>query len=372
MKNILLTGGGTGGHIHPLLAITERLKEIADVDVVLAYIGPKSPYTAAFTKQGIKTYRITGAKLRRYFALQNFIDVPKFIFSLPEALIKLFFIMPDVVFSKGGPGSFAVVLAARFYRIPVIIHESDSIPSITTKLSARFAKRIGISFETTKSYFPSKKVFLAGNPIRPRLLKGVLEQPLAKRALGFSPNEPVMLVLGGSQGSERINNFVIQNLSVFLKEFQIYHTTGAIHAETVASDAQLALADVSENLRERYKSIGNLNTDEMKHAFSAADIVLSRAGAGAIFEIAAFGKPSILVPLEGSANNHQNMNAYEYAKTGATVVIEENNFTINLVHGLITRLLGNQDEQEKMKQAARGFAKPEATDMIIREILGVV
>ncbi len=369
-KIILLTGGGTGGHIYPLLAIAERIQEINEDDVSLVYVSPKNELSSEFSERGIKTYNITGSKIRRYLTFANFIDIPKFIFSIFEALAKLYIIMPDIVFSKGGPGSFAVVLAARFYRIPVIIHESDSIPSLTTKLSSKFAKRIGVSFKTAFDYFPKSKTFMSGNPIRTCLLKQWLAKDKAKEYLKFNPQEPLVLVLGGSQGSVRINTFVLNNLLAILSRFQVYHLVGTTNIENTERETNLVLRKASETTRARYRFVGSfLDPKELKYAFNAADVVISRAGAGAIFEIAAFGKPSILIPLEESANNHQKMNAYEYAKNNAAIVVEEANFTINIILDQITRLLKDPEKIALIEQSAQQFAKPEATDIVVKEIL---
>lgn len=368
-KKILLTGGGTGGHIYPLVAVAEKLQQVGGDDIKLIYIGPKNNLAHEFSKREITIYRITSSKLRRYFAFANFFDIPKFIFSVFEAIVKLFFIMPDVVFSKGGPGTFAVVLAARFYFIPVLLHESDSVPSLTSKLSSKFTKRIGVSFKSTLKYFPSSKTFFAGNPIREELLKNWLDQKRAKNYIGFKEDEPLILVLGGSQGSTRINEFITDNLNGLLVMGQIYHQIGLMPiARSRAEDPNDNNYSEGEK---KYKPVKHLSLKELKFVFNASDIVISRAGAGAIFEIAAFGKPSILIPLEGSAGDHQKKNAYEYADTGAALVIEESNLTKNIFLGQLKHLIEDKQRLEGMSQAALRFAKPESTGIIVKEILSL-
>ncbi len=371
MTKILLTGGGSGGHIYPLLAVAENLKKTAE-DIELFYLGPANPLNDEFKKLDIKVYTLASSKLRRYFSLANFLDIPKFILSIFQAMFRLYFLMPDIVFSKGGPGSFAVILAARFYFIPVVIHESDSIASLTNRLSAGLAKKIVISFENTTSYFPKKKTKLTGNPIREELLEKLPEQNKAKTELGFNPEEPLVLIFGGSQGARRIDNFVLENLETLLAATQIYHLTGTNKLEETKQTSSAILGGLGDNLRKRYLLAGRLRTDEIKIAMNAADLIISRAGAGAIYEIAAFQKPSILIPLSGSANNHQKNNAYEYAKKGATCVIEEENFKISIVLMQIKNILKDENLMQKMKEAAQKFSKTEAAAVIAKEILELI
>lgn len=369
MKRILLTGGGTGGHIYPLIAVADKLIAAPREDLELHYIGPKTPLIDELTAREIQVHHITPAKIRRYFDLRNIIDIPKFFWSLFEALFKLLFLMPDVVFSKGGPGTFAVVLAARFYMIPAVIHESDAVPSLTSRLSAKFAKRIIVSFESTLKLFPQKKMLFTGNPVREALLKNWMDEGKAKNYLGFDEDKPLILVLGGSQGSERINNLILENLETALGSFQIYHQVGDRNLKHAKEMAAFALKNASRTGLNKYILVGSFKVEEIKFAMNAADIVLSRAGAGAIFEIAAFHKPSVLIPLKESANDHQRANAYEYAKTGAAIVVEEENLKINILINQINGLLKDKEKLEKMSSAAKNFAKPEAAEKIAQEIL---
>lgn len=370
-KRILLTGGGTGGHVCPLLAVADSIIKLTKLgDVEMFYAGPKNPLNAEFSDKGIKVYNIASSKLRRYFDLKNFLDVPKFFFSLFQAFFILYRLMPDVVFSKGGPGAFPVTLAARFYFIPVIIHESDAIPGLTTRLSAVFAKRIGISFKKASEFFPPKKTALVGNPVRSEILNGVgIDSRQAKTYLGFNPDEPLVLVLGGSQGAAQLNTFILNNLEELLGEVQIYHQTGPNNEKEVEAVAKNILNALSETKRSRYKLIGFLGLSDLKQALSAADVVFSRAGAGGIFEIAAFGKPSILVPLGGSANDHQLYNAYDYAENGAAIVVEEGNFKINIILTQIREILRDARKRQEMSSAAKSFSKPNAAEVIAQEIL---
>ncbi len=359
-KIILLTGGGTGGHIFPLAAVADELKKINYADIKVAYLGPKSPLNEEFLNRDIPVYRIASSKLRRYFSFANFIDIPKFFFSIFQALFWLYFLMPDVVFSKGGPGAFAVVLAARFYFIPIIIHESDSVPGLTNRLSARFAKRIGLSFETAAAYLNPKKVFVSGNPIRAGLAGESVAGPAAKSNLGFNKDENLIFVWGGSQGAMRINNFIFDNLEVLLKRYQIFHQVGENNLEEAKSIAEYG---------GRYQSAGFLDTEKVREVLGAADVVVSRAGAGSIFEIAAFGKPTILIPLEEAAGDHQKLNAYEYAKTGAAIVIEEANLKPNIVSSQIDNILKDKNKYAAMATAAKKFAQPKAAGIIAQEVL---
>ena len=371
MTKILLTGGGSGGHIYPLLAVAESFKKIPE-NVELFYLGPVCSFREEFEKLGIKKHTLASSKLRRYFSLANFFDIPKFILSVFQALFRLYFLMPDIIFSKGGPGSLAVILAARFYLIPVVIHESDSVASLTNRFSSALAKKIFISFENAARFFPKKKTKLTGNPIRAELFEGHLEQNKAKIKLGFNPQEPLLLILGGSQGALQINNFILENLETLLQTAQVHHQAGVNNFEETKQTSSSILKSLDQSLQKRYLLTGNFNSEELKHALNAADLVISRAGAGAIYEIAAFNKPSILIPLSGSANNHQRNNAYEYAENGAACVIEEENFKINIILIQIKNILRDQNLMQVMTEATQKFSKTDAAAVIAKEILELV
>lgn len=366
---ITFTGGGTGGHIYPLLSVADEIKKQTKEPVEMTYIGPHSPLNTEFTKRGIRIFGVLSSKLRRYAAIENLFDIPKFIVSIFQALVWLYIEMPDVVFSKGGPGAFAVVLAAWFYRIPVLIHESDAVPGLTNKLSGFFATKVALSFAAAAESFSRKKIAVTGNPIRPDIFLNRVAGPAAKKELGLNPDLPLLLVLGGSQGSRKLNAFIIENLKELLSEIQIFHQYGPANEQFVRELSEPLLKSVDAALWIRYKAVPYLELPELVRAFSAADIIFSRAGSGAIFEIASFGKASLLVPLPGSANDHQRANAYEYSTTGAATVFEENNLSIHLVLGKVKELLAKPDRRQKMEEASKRFFIPDSAEMIAKEVL---
>ncbi|MBI3588906.1 MAG: UDP-N-acetylglucosamine--N-acetylmuramyl-(pentapeptide) pyrophosphoryl-undecaprenol N-acetylglucosamine transferase [Candidatus Liptonbacteria bacterium] len=367
---ILLTGGGSGGHIYPLSAVTEQFKKLISNHLIY-YLGPVDVFSVTLaTHYGVKMRKIATAKLDRFLSFRNIFLLPKFFWSLLQALFKVFWIMPEVIFSKGGPGALPVVLAGWFYRIPIVIHESDALPGLTNLISARFAKKIALSFEGSAGYFDPKKTFVTGNPVREELLGTRYSSEVAKDELHFNMQIPLTLVLGGSQGSKRINEFILANLGKLLKETQILHQTGSANYLEVKNLSRAAILELplKEELEHRYQAVPYLDED-MKAALLAADLVVARAGSGTIFEIAAFGKPAILIPLKESANDHQRANAFEFARAGGGVVIEEENLLPGIFTSRLHEILGNQNEREKMAEAAVKFFQPGAAEAIAREVL---
>ena len=366
---VALTGGGTGGHMYPLIAVADELQRISGNGITLVYLGPENPINKAFGERDIHVYTTLSSKWRRYMSIENILDIPKFILSFFQALFLLYWIMPDVVFSKGGPGALAVVIAAKVYFIPVVIHESDTIPGLTNRLSAPFAKRIGIAFKAAAVYFPAKKTAIVGNPVRAELLAGRNPKDVAKRNLGLNPTEPLLLVLGGSQGATRINSFVFENMEALLAVTQVCHQVGENNVREAQVIANETLGQLPEVYQNKYRMTGLFDVTSLREAFSACDVVISRAGAGAIFEIAAFAKPAILVPLDGSANDHQRLNAYEYSKTGAAVVIEEDNFSIHIVMRQLEEFLKNPQTETAIQEGAHQFFKTHTIGTLAEEIL---
>lgn len=355
---IALTGGGTGGHLFPLAATADTLLTLGRGEIELRYFGPGSPWNEAIAARDIPVLHVAGAKLRRYAALENFLDVFKFGFGLLEALVKLYVWMPDAVFSKGGPGALPVVLAAAWYRIPIVIHESDAVPGLTNRISAKFAKRIAVSFSSAAAYFPERKVVITGNPVRSLIAQTKMPREIAKSQLGFDREVPLLLVLGGSQGARALNEFIERALPVLTASLQIFHQTGTSSERPSPGGGG-----------GRYRAQPFLDEREMATALRAADVVLTRAGAGAIFECAAAGVPAILVPLASGANDHQRANAAEYAASGAAIVLEENNLTPNLVMAEVKKLLADEARQKLMGERARAFYRPDAAEIIAREII---
>ncbi len=367
---LLVTGGGTGGHIYPIVSVVAELQILSQklgIDTEVKYFGVSGDYRNLLEENGIEVEPIIGGKWRRYFSLTNFIDGPKFILGLLQSIWKIFWFMPKVVFSKGGPGALSVVMAARFYRIPVVIHESDAFPGMTNSISSRFAKVITIAFPAAANYFRGE-VIVTGNPVRRYLFGEKLTMKTGKGVLEFDTELPLLLVLGGSQGSKRINEFVVKNLTKLLEITQVFHQTGKNNYSLVLNEAGKVLQTLPINLQKRYKAVDYLEKD-LSLVMQACDLVLSRAGAGSIFEIAAFGKPSILIPLPESANNHQLMNATDYAATGAAIVFEEENLRAELFFEQLINLLNHPDKLEKMSRAATKFSHPEAASNIAKIIL---
>lgn len=369
---IVFTGGGSGGHIYPLFAVADSIKKWAvdsKQNYELTYFGPADSYTNLFKERGIAVQNIISGKLRRYFSFQNFLDGPKFLLGFFEAIFKLYFLMPDVVFSKGGTGALPVILAARFYRIPVVIHESDAKPGLTNLVSSRFAQKIFVSFPSAMEYFDLRKTEITGTPVRRELLENRTTKDAAREALGFVPETPLVFVYGGSQGSTRINNNILENLSQIILETQVLHQTGVANISEVEKLSQAAL--IGASFENRYKAVPYL-ADTLRTAFNAADLVVARAGSATLFEIAAFGIPAIVIPLSGSANDHQRANAYAFAESGAAVVIEESNLLPGILPSEIKKILADDALQEKMSIAVKQFFVPNAAERIREGILKLV
>ena len=361
MKRILLTGGGTGGHIYPLIAVAERL-----TDADIHYFGPKDVWSAELAHANIPISKITKAKLRRYFSFYNLVDGPKFLWSILEALIKVALFRPQVAFSKGGPGALPVLFACYIYGIPIIIHESDAVAGLTSRITGKWAAIVEIAWDEARQFFPNKDVRLVGLPLRRIFIEGRVSAHDARISMECDLNTPVLLVIGGSQGAERINNFVIENSEELLKRFQIIHQTGSLNYESHRRLWETARQTIPPELQKRYHPYAYLE-NKMAAAYGAADCALSRSGS-ALFELAAFGIPSILVPLPEAAHDHQRVNAYAYAKQGAAIVVEENNLGGTLVINQLEKILQTETHRA-MSMAARAFAPLDAAEKIARDIL---
>jgi len=387
---VVLTGGGSGGHIYPLIAVADALAKKAgelNFNEELIYIGPHDSYAPLFEARGIQIETITAGKLRRYASIDNFLDAPKFFVGFVQALWKLYRIMPDVIFSKGGTGALPVVVAGWFYRIPVAIHESDAIPGLTNSVSARFARKVFLSFAeaaekmgggkngaagggSANAGAASAKVLVVGSPVRDELLDNHAKPELAKESLGFDGSRPLMLIIGGSQGARKINDFILTNLTAITAETQVLHQTGIANFLEAQELSHAALIDQSPTAN-RYLPVNYL-TDNLATAYAAADVVVSRAGSGLIFEIAAFGKPAILIPIADSANGHQRANAYAFADTGAAVVIEEGNLLPGIFLNELKKILSSAssaDLRAKMSAASAKFFVAGAAETIAEEVL---
>lgn len=352
--------------MYPIVAIAREIRRIyPKKDLEFYYIGPNDESGLIFLSQEdfiIKT--IISGKIRRYFDIQNFVDI---LFKIPFGVLQSFFLIlkikPDLVFCKGGSGSVAVTFCAKILKIPIFLHESDVAPGMSNQITSKWARKVFVAFPKTE-YFDPKKIIVAGNPIRKELLEGNKET--ARQMFNLTLEKPVILICGGSQGAAAINDFVLRVLNNFLKDFEIIHVAGRENFKETEAESQVV---IGKNLEKYYHLIGFLDEEKLKHAYKAADLIISRSGSGSIFEIAALGKPSILVPLPSAAADHQAKNAYAYANTGAAMVIEQDNLTPNFFLEKIHLLFLHREALEKMGEEALKFSKPFAAKEIAREIL---
>ncbi len=359
---LILTGGGTGGHVFPLIAVVRELKKMMPAeDLEIYYIGPWDPFSGNYLKkEGVSVKYIKTGKIRRYFGLkpvlQNLADI---FFRIPmgviQAFMHLYSISPDMIFSKGGYGSFPVVLSGRLFQIPVFLHESDMISGAANSLLQRFSAEVFVSFPKTENV-DRKKMLVVGNPVRSEITKG--DKETAKSVFQLKGEKPPILILGGSQGSERINDLFLSALSGFLEKFEIIHQCGENNYKRVFAEANAVLTN--EELKKNYHLYPFLDEEKLKHAYAAAELVISRAGAESIFEIAATGKASVFLPLPEAAQNHQVKNAYAYSSAGAAVVFEEANLSPRFFLRKIEELFSPIQQIRTMGKNALSFAKPRA------------
>lgn len=315
MKKIVLTGGGTAGHVTPNIALLPRLKELGyEIYYIGSYDGIEKKLIADFD---IPYFGISTGKFRRYFDPKNFSDPFRVIKGYSEARKKLKEIKPDVVFSKGGFVSVPVVRAAASLGIPCIIHESDMTPGLANKLCIPVASKVCCNFPETMKLLPESKAVLTGSPIREELAKG--NKVAALDMCGFTANKPVVMVIGGSLGANAINQTVRQALPKLLEDFQVVHLCGKEKIDNLL-------------LNEKgYKQFEYLKA-ELKDVFAMADVVISRAGANAICELLALKKPNILIPLPASASRgDQILNAKSFEEQGFSIVLDEDDLTENLL-----------------------------------------
>lgn len=369
---IAFTGGGSGGHFTPIIAIVEALNDLVREDQLIApklyYLAPNPYDEKALFENGITYVRIPAGKMRRYASLRNLTDSFVTFTGMLYATLTLFRLYPDVVVSKGGYGSVPTVLAARLLRIPVIIHESDALPGRANLMASKFAEKIAVSFEGSEKYFPKKvqkRIARTGIPIRKALMR--VETEGAQQYLKLENNIPTIFIIGGSQGSVRINESVISALPDLVSFANIIHQTGEKNLKNVEAVAQVALAGSAH--ADRYHPISYLSEVALQRAAGVANVVISRAGSTGITEISFWKKPAILIPIPESISHDQRSNAYAYARTGAAVVIDEENLSPHLLTSEIHRILNDRELAEKMSTAAEGFADPDAAYILAKEIL---
>lgn len=327
MKRIILTGGGTAGHVTPNIALLPKLQEMGfDIHYIGSYNGIEKELIEPF---GIPYHGISSGKLRRYFSLQNFTDPFRVLKGMGEARKLIRDLKPDVIFSKGGFVSVPVVLAGKKCKVPVIIHESDMTPGLANKIAIPSATKVCCNFPETLEYLPKDKAVLSGSPIRQELLSG--NKIAAMDLCGFSADKPIILVIGGSLGSVAVNNAVRAALPELLNSFQIVHLCGK------------GKVDESLNNTKGYRQFEYIK-EELCDIFAMTDIVISRAGANAICELLALRKPNLLIPLSANASRgDQILNARSFERQGFSLVLEEEEVTKDTLLEAVQNLYDNRN-----------------------------
>lgn len=350
MKKIILTGGGTAGHVTPNIALMPALKAQG---FEISYIGSKDGIEKSLIEAaGVPFYGISTGKLRRYFSLKNFSDPFRVIAGMGQARKILKKVKPEVIFSKGGFVSVPVVQAASRLHIPVVLHESDMTPGLANKLMLNSATTICCNFPETLRHLPEGKAVHTGTPIRAELLQGDAEEGC--RISGLDHSKPIILIMGGSQGATAINDAVRRILSTLLKEFQIIHLCGK-------GKLNPALNSKQGYYQTEYAS------DELKDLFAACDMVISRSGANAICEIAALGKPNLLIPLSLAASRgDQILNAQSFEKQGFSKVLLEENVNDETLLTSIRELYADRD---RYIRAMADAGSAGAVDAVVNVIL---
>lgn len=337
MKKIVLTGGGTAGHVTPNIALLPKLKEAGyEIYYIGSYEGIERKLIESYE---IPYYGISSGKLRRYFDWKNFSDPFKVLKGYGQAISILKKLKPDVVFSKGGFVSVPVVMAAKHCKIPAIIHESDMTPGLANKLAIPSATKVCCNFPETLQYLPEGKAVLTGSPIRSELLKG--DKVHALNFIGnFTAQKPTLMVIGGSIGSVVINDTVRKALPELLKEYQVVHLCGKGNLAPELDGTQGYV---------QYEYI----KEELNDLFALADIVISRAGANAICELLALHKPNILIPLSVAASRgDQILNARSFEKQGFSYVLEEEKLTEETLLGAIRQVEEKKNSYRKAMEAS--------------------
>jgi UDP-N-acetylglucosamine--N-acetylmuramyl-(pentapeptide) pyrophosphoryl-undecaprenol N-acetylglucosamine transferase len=368
---ILFTGGGTGGHFYPIIAVAQAINKIVDerklVDVELYYMSD-SPYDSnVLFENGIKFKKAEAGKMRTYHSILNFFDIFKTAFGVSKAVVKMFSLYPDVIFGKGGYASFPALLAARLFGIPVVLHSSDSVPGRVERWAGKFAVRVAISFPEAAQYFPKDKVALLGVPVRKELLMPISAG--AREYLKLEPDVPVIFVVGGSQGSMLINDILLDILPHLVEKYQIIHQVGKKNFKDVQGRAEIVLQN--SVFKNRYRPFDYLNEASLRMIAGVAELAVSRAGATSIFELATWGMPAIIIPISDSQGDHQRKNAFSYAHSGGAVVIEEKNLSPHVLQSEIDRLMSDRGERENMQKNAKSFARPDAAEKIADEIITI-
>lgn len=371
---ILMTGGGSGGHFYPIVAVAEEIREICRHEKILEpqiFFMSTTPYNPKELFDHEITYvSVPAGKLRvgakGSSKILNFFDMFKTAWGILVAIVKMYSIFPDVVFAKGGYPSFPPLVAARILGIPVVIHESDSVPGRVNAWAGKFAKRIALSYKEAAEYFPKDKTAYTGNPVRREL-----REPLTTGAieyLNLEPTTPVILILGGSLGARTINDAILTALPTLLEKYQIIHQTGRANFKEVSSTANVVL-EGNKNAG-RYHPFDYLSTLAMRMAAGSTKLIISRGGSQ-IFEIALWGIPSILIPITESNGDHQRKNSYNYSREGGAVVIEESNLSPQIIMNEVARIMDNPKILERMSEGAKKFARVDSATLIAKEVLKI-
>lgn len=328
LKKIIMTGGGSAGHVTPNIALFPELKKFG---YTILYIGSKDGIEKEIIeKEKIKYYSISSGKLRRYIDLKNISDPFKVVKGVYQAWKIIRKEKPSIVFSKGGFVSVPVVIGAYLNGVPVIAHESDITPGLANKISAPYCTKICVTFPESLIGIAGKKGVLTGTPIRREILEG--SRILGKKFCGFTDSKPILLIMGGSLGSKKINESIRSCLDELLLEYNMAHICGK---GNINEDL------VNKNGYCQFEYIG----EELNNVMAAADIVISRAGANAIFEFLALRKPNILIPLsKKSSRGDQILNAESFKKSGYSVVIEEENLNSKVLMKELSHLLIHKEE----------------------------
>ncbi|HXK38742.1 MAG TPA: UDP-N-acetylglucosamine--N-acetylmuramyl-(pentapeptide) pyrophosphoryl-undecaprenol N-acetylglucosamine transferase [Candidatus Paceibacterota bacterium] len=369
---IVLTGGGSGGHFYPLIAVAEALEDISKerrlIEPELYYFGPEPFDRVALAEHDITHKSIGSGRIRYYRSVLNFFGLFKTLLGVFKAIAEVFKIYPDAVFSTGGFAAYPTLVAARVLRIPVIIYDADAAPGRVSLWSSKFALWIAVAHPDAASKFPEKVRHLiarVGHPIRKEI-----ESPAREGGHEFLKLEdavPTIFATGGSQGAVTINNTIIDALPALVDKYNIVHQTGTANLDETARVARLVL-DKNPHVN-RYRPFGLLNTLALRMTAGISSLIIARAGSGTIFEIASWGIPSILVPIPQDVSHDQTENAFSYARAGACVVIEQQNLTPHLLLAEIERIINNRELRDKMSSSARNFARPNSAGKIARIII---